>query len=284
MGSWLVMATPLVIGYMVRRLHRRGGGRRAWANLDATTLWFGGAAAAMFAASILSLSRSTFLGMLAAVLCGGLIVVAHRGRDSVVWLAGIVAVSAFIAAALPGTADLVSRFENSGSEAKWSRIQIWHDTLPMVRDFPLTGVGLGAYRTAMVVYQQADRELAFNQAHNQYLQLVAEGGLLLAMPLVLACAAFAATVLRRMREDRSHTFWLRAGAVAGVAGIAVQSLFETGLRMPANALLFATLCAVAVYDAHPDRGVDVLGPQEHGGVGTKKRGWVGPSPSSPSGS
>ena len=191
---------------------------------------------------------------------------------------GIVVVSAFIAAAMPRTADLLSRFEHSGIEAKWSRIQIWHDTLPMVRDFPLTGVGLGAYRNAMVVYQQADRELSFNQAHNHYLQLVAEGGLFLAIPLVLAGVAFASTVLRRMKEDRSPTFWMRAGATAGIIGIGTQSLWETGLRMPANALLFAAICAVAAYDPYPDRGVETLAPPDRRTFGTTKKGWDNPSP------
>ena len=277
MGSWLVMGTPLVLGYMATRLQKRGG-RRGLATLDATTLWLGGAAAAMYAASILSLSRSTFLGMVAALLCAGFIAVVHRGRGAAAWLMGIVVVSAFIAAAMPRTADLLSRFEHSGIEAKWSRIQIWHDTLPMVRDFPLTGVGLGAYRNAMVVYQQADRELSFNQAHNHYLQLVAEGGLFLAIPLVLAGVAFASTVLRRMKEDRSPTFWMRAGATAGIIGIGTQSLWETGLRMPANALLFAAICAVAAYDPYPDRGVETLAPPDRRTFGTTKKGWDNPSP------
>jgi hypothetical protein len=45
-------------------------------------------------------------------------------------------------------------------------------------------------------------------------------------------------------------FWIRSGAVAGIAGIFVQSFWETGLRMPANALLFAALCAAAIHKPH----------------------------------
>lgn len=247
MGSWLVMTAPFVVGYLIARLQKRSGARGRL-KLDALTIWLGAAAAAMYAASILSLSRSTFLGMVAAGLSGGLMAVARRGRAAATWFTGVVVASLLIAAAMPRTADLVSRFEEGGGGREWSRLEIWHDTLPIVQDFPLTGIGVGAYRTAMVVYQQADRQLFFNQAHNQYLQLAAEGGLLLGVPLVIATIAFAAAVVRKTREDRSPTFWIRAGAVAGIVGIAVQSLWETGLRMPANGLLFAALCAAAIHE------------------------------------
>jgi hypothetical protein len=43
--------------------------------------------------------------------------------------------------------------------------------------------------------------------------------------------------------------WLRIGAAAGILGLAVQSVFETGLRMPANALLFALLAAIVVHES-----------------------------------
>ena len=49
------------------------------------------------------------------------------------------------------------------------------ETLPIIRDFPLTGTGAGTFPTAMLVYQQSDRRLFFNQAHNHYLQFAAEG-------------------------------------------------------------------------------------------------------------
>jgi hypothetical protein len=36
-----------------------------------------------------------------------------------------------------------------------------------------------------------------------------------------------------------------------MVGVLVQSLWETGLRLPANGLLFAALAAVAVHDDDP---------------------------------
>ena len=48
----------------------------------------------------------------------------------------------------------------------------------MTSDFWLTGVGAGAFQRGMLVYQEGSRLFFFNQAHNEYLQLLAEGGLL----------------------------------------------------------------------------------------------------------
>jgi hypothetical protein len=70
----------------------------------------------------------------------------------------------------------------------------------------------------------------------------------LLLPLSFAAAAFAAAVPRELAADRSSMFWLRAGASAGIIGVLTQSLWETGLRLPANGLLFAVLCGIAVHD------------------------------------
>src|SRR5204862_3087105 len=75
---------------------------------------------------------------------------------------------------------LAERFVRSRTSVE-DRLRIWSDTLPMVRDFRLTGTGAGTYRTAMLYYQRADRVVVqFNQAHNHDLQAAAEGGVVLA--------------------------------------------------------------------------------------------------------
>jgi O-antigen ligase len=106
----------------------------------------------------------------------------------------------------------------------------------------------------MLVYQQADRTVFFNQAHNHYLQLAAEGGALLAVPVAVAAAALAVTIRRRLAADALPAFWIRLGATSSLVAVAVQSLWETGLRMPANAVLFAIVAAVAAAPMRGGRG------------------------------
>jgi O-antigen ligase len=142
-------------------------------------------------------------------------------------------------------ADILAGRLIGGTEV--SRGTIWRETIPVIRDFPLTGTGLGTYRSAMTVYQQSKSELLFNQAHNEYLQLVAEGGLLLTIPAVAAFLAWLGLAIDRRGGDRRDVAVLRVAALAAMAGVATQCIWDATLRMPANAMLFALLAAVVTH-------------------------------------
>jgi O-antigen ligase len=254
MGTWLLMALLLVTGYVFARFQNRAKVATLAAAVDTKMIWLIGSATAILVAIIVSLSRSASVGTLAGATFLAAMAARHGGRARVGILAGA-AVAFAIVMTNPRTVDLGRRFERSGTNATWSRLQIWRETVPILQDFPLTGTGFGSYRTAMLVYQQSDRSLFFNQAHNQYLQLAAEGGLVLLIPLAMACCILATRAVRRLAQDRTPMFWIRTGAVAGIIGALVQSLWETGLRMPANGLLFAALAAIAIHEEHEEMRV-----------------------------
>jgi O-antigen ligase len=129
------------------------------------------------------------------------------------------------------------------------RLQVWSDGLRIARDFPMTGSGLNTFGTAMAVYQTGDRHLQYQEAHNNYLQIAAEGGLLLGVPVCVALWIVVREVRRRFREAprEGTTYWLRVGAVIGLLAIGLQSLVEFSLQMPGNAALFAVVAAVALH-------------------------------------
>jgi putative inorganic carbon (HCO3(-)) transporter len=250
MGTWLVMALPLVMGYIVARFDDRARRGSFAAAIDTRMVWLMGAAGMMFVAIIVSLSRSAAVGTLSSGMFLGVFAGTRRSRG---WWAVLATAAVFIMilVAIPRSVDLGRRFEDPrapGTSAAWDREQIWRETLPIVRDFPVTGTGAGSFRTAMLVYQQSDRGLFFNQAHNQYLQFAAEGGLILIVPLLCAAVLFARAAARRLSRDHAPMVWIRAGAAGGIVGVLVQSIWETGLRLPANGLLFAAICAIVVHD------------------------------------
>ncbi len=106
----------------------------------------------------------------------------------------------------------------------------------------------------MFVYQRSSRAVYFNQAHNHYLQVAAEGGVLLAGAVILALAAFLRTARARLTERPSGLFWIRAGAACGLGAVALQSVWETGLVMPANGALAALLAAIVIFERPTDNG------------------------------
>ncbi|HTY56080.1 MAG TPA: O-antigen ligase family protein, partial [Candidatus Binataceae bacterium] len=58
------------------------------------------------------------------------------------------------------------------------RVSLWHDSLGMIREFPLLGVGLGCWPELFPYYHRPPWQSGrFLEAHNDYLQLLAETGL-----------------------------------------------------------------------------------------------------------
>ena len=112
----------------------------------------------------------------------------------------------------------------------------------------MSGTGAGTYGIAMLYYQRADRFVQFNQAHNQYLQVAAEGGIVLVGLVLAALTALARTIGQRLESESTGAYWIRVGAACGLLAVALQSLWETGLVMPANAALAAVLAAIACHE------------------------------------
>jgi putative inorganic carbon (hco3(-)) transporter len=254
-ATWVIMAAPLCIGYIAARagrgesvdpafLNRRARLARA---LDGRTAWLAAAGAVMIVALLLSMSRS---GILSLLIASALTAAASRRRRSRShgWIvAALVVLTVGMALTRVDMSALADRFGRSGSSVA-DRLRIWRDTVPIVRDFWLTGTGVGTFQTAMLYYQQSDRLRQFNQAHNHFLQAAAEGGLVLLALVGFALAALARSARERLAGDISGAYWIRAGAVCGLLAVALQSVWETGLTMPANAALAAILAAIATHE------------------------------------
>ena len=129
------------------------------------------------------------------------------------------------------------------------RTDAWRDTARIIHDFPAFGTGLGTYGEAMLIYQRVSRDQIYLQAHNDYLQLAAEGGAIVLVPAIILLLMIALVIRHRFRtgDDDVLTHWLRVGAVAGLAGIAAQSLVEFSLQMPGNTATFVLLLALAMH-------------------------------------
>jgi O-antigen ligase len=254
-ATWIIMAAPLCFGYLLAR----GSGREEssaelvsrrtrFARLaDGRTAWLAAAAAMMLAALLASQSRSAIVAFTGALAVSA---VAHRGHSTIrraSWGAAVLLLVVGFALTRADIPALAERFGQSGTAVR-DRLTIWSDTLPMIKDFWLAGTGAGTYRTAMLAYQRADRNVQFNQAHNHYLQAAAEGGIVVAGLLVAMLAALVQQIQKQLEAESSGTYWIRAGAACGLMAAALQAVWETGLVMPANAALAAVLAAIASYE------------------------------------
>jgi O-antigen ligase len=260
-ATWLVMALSLTAGYVIARVHSRAPGGMTLTASDAfddTAMWLTTSAGLMAAGLVVGLSRSGLIAGGSSMLTLWMLSSRRMHARGRVWLlSGLAAVTA-VAIAYANTTAVAGRIVETLNRGMGGRAAIWRATWPMVKDFWLTGVGAGAFERGMMVYQPSPHETYFNHAHNDYLQLLTEGGLLLAIPAILIAWAGIRQIRARLRADRSSMYWVRVGAVSGMVAVAVQSLWETGLRVPANTLLFAVLAAIALHSAPepPRRAAD----------------------------
>lgn len=158
-------------------------------------------------------------------------------------------------AALLGGERLTSRFGDMAYElgieearVRWGdrRIEIWSATIELIRERPLAGWGFAAYRAAVTRHHDASGEMSLEQAHNDYLELLASGGVIAAVAVLWMLLLFVRRSRAVLRSPDPSRRALCAGALAGLAGAAFHSLFDFGLHITINALVFAPLVATAV--------------------------------------
>ncbi len=220
----------------------------------------------MCAGIVLSASRGGVLSLgaevvfLAIVAIPGLISSGKRGKPGWVGVllrtaGALVLGAASIAGAtfLVGSEGLVQNISQSQTAVeteatmseRFSRRDIWGATGRLIKDHPTLGVGLGAFQFAYTRYDPSSGVQRVEQAHNDYLQIVADagvvGGLLAA---IFAILLFARGFLAAQTGDRRKRAII-LGALTGCFAIAIHSFVEFNLQITSNAQLFLALAALA---------------------------------------
>ena len=153
------------------------------------------------------------------------------------------------------------------AEVDWKlggRAGAWGDAWRIHQAFPWFGTGLNTYGSATLLLQEFEKATAhYVEAHNDYLQLLVEGGWLVTVPALVLIGLFAREVRRRFREARDDQDGLLAppGRGDGDCGHrASRKSWSSACRCPGNAALFTVLCAIAV------RKASVKGPRNARGA------------------
>ena len=150
---------------------------------------------------------------------------------------------------------VVNRVENAillQDDSTLQRVRLWEDTVRMIWDKPLLGVGLGNFafnipqymsRESLVVKQRREQQtgqdlMAFS-AHNEYLEIWAETGILgMAVLGVLLYQLLRAVYHLVKRYIRGEAPLLVVGLVAAVLATLTHSFFSTNLQQPVSATHF----------------------------------------------
>jgi O-antigen ligase len=131
------------------------------------------------------------------------------------------------------------------------RVAIYRDCLRMFAKRPILGWGLGTFVDVYPQFRSFYTDQTVNAAHNDYLQLMSETGLLgFAAGLWFVSAAVRSAIRKCRNWSADVDGAVALAASLGITGILVHSFLDFNLQVPANALLFYVLCSVAGMNSH----------------------------------
>ncbi|MEH6587324.1 MAG: O-antigen ligase family protein [Halioglobus sp.] len=190
-------------------------------------------------------------------LAGALLVYTSKGFSPriVAFLGSLVLVDVLILGRWFGLDKVVERLAQTNPDTEG---RVWSNTytIDYIEKFPITGSGGGSYYGIFPNFHPADLVGYYNHAHNDYLEFAAELGIP-ATGVLIAVALLALLASSRVLKRR-HTALYRGTAFCvcmAVFWAAMHSLADFNLQVPANALTFTSLLALAfIAGSLPGRG------------------------------
>ncbi|MCK5915781.1 MAG: O-antigen ligase family protein, partial [Deltaproteobacteria bacterium] len=149
---------------------------------------------------------------------------------------------AFYGGLLGGYDDLIKRFTDLQSSIS-QRWIVWHLSLPMLFDHPLTGIGLESYSKLSPFHlKNFPDHILWDRAHNEYVELaVSLGG-----PAMLIFLRWLLSSLvvhgRRILQKREAIIGI--AAFAGIISFFIHGTCDFGWQLPANSVYCVTLMAL----------------------------------------
>ncbi len=223
---------------------------------------------------VLSQSRSGVACAVGAPVLTGGVIAARRGAKSLfVALLGLPVLAVVVGAVIWTQADdLRGRLERSSDDWRW-RSEMWRGTIQMIRDAPVWGHGGGSFHLVDSRYVRLLPGRAAVHAHNDYLHVGAEYGLVgLALALITGLAMVSGWLRVALRSRHEKNARLAAGALGMIAAALAQSFVDFNLHIFGNSLVLVTALGAIASLSHATgdlrnrwppprigRGVAVLG-------------------------
>jgi len=150
---------------------------------------------------------------------------------------------------------MIHRIENAvrlEDDSSLQRVRLWEDTLRLIFDRPFLGVGLGNFEFAVPRFMSREslevklrredavgQELMAFSAHNEYLEVWAETGLIGVVAFGILLLQIGRSLLDLIRRYiRGDVSFLAVGFAGSILATLVHAFFSTNLQQPASAVHF----------------------------------------------
>ncbi len=211
LGEYILLVLPVSIGLMWT-------GKKIWHKLV-----YAGISAVLLGALILTFSRGCWVGLMVAA---AIFITFVAGK---LWGLGLIALP-IIPAILPES--IINRFTSIGDMKDSStsyRVYIWMGTLAMIRDFWISGIGMGAEAFKAVYPFYSYNGIVAPHSHNLFLQILVESGIMgIVLFGIILCFFLKrmATGYQLAGGKGASLSTIICAISAGVCGFLVQGLFD----------------------------------------------------------
>ena len=202
-------------------------------------LLFGFMTVIMAVSLFFSLSRGGTISFFTGVALFMVLMFQYDKGSRKLWMIGFFVTVVLCYVIYLGIDPLIERFYKTDISSE-ERIVVWSATWTAVRDFWLTGSGLGSFINIFPLYSPPSVQGGvYDYAHNDYLEFFLETGLVGTIFLVVFLALLLFTVLKNPLRSRIGV--LRAAALTSAFTMMVHSIFDFNLHILSNMLMFACI-------------------------------------------
>jgi len=139
-----------------------------------------------------------------------------------------------------------AEFVSSDGLTSNGRTELLVETIPLIKTYPVFGCGLGGYETAFSKFKMSGMLVTDDYVHNDYLQLLAELGLVgFVIGSTLAVSIVRVALRCTLKSPNPDAHYLAVACAGALSAIALHSLADFNLYIPANAMLLAWIGGMA---------------------------------------
>jgi O-antigen ligase len=217
-------------------------------------------AVATFIAITSSLSKGGALATFTSLLAMGMLASGRHlsGHTRLAAFGGLLATTLLLFVFVTPT-RLVEQFAVVVSDDQTEgRLPIWQNTVRLIAAYPFIGVGLGNFYPGVLPYQTEGNAVAWVHAHNDYLQLLAELGIIgWLLPVGVAAVALVRAVRAALGAPTRDGRLLGLASGGALIALAAHSLADFNTYVISNALVLAWIAGIAstLSLGHPARDV-----------------------------
>jgi O-antigen ligase len=210
-----------------------------------------GTAAILIATSLfVTLSRGGIISLTLSMGLFALFLILKTDQKQVGWGVGIIFLMVLCLTGTEAWDMIFERFGNIRNEAGViysDRFIMWEDSAEIIKDFPLFGAGAGTFENIYPKYRSYPGNARLEHAHNDYLEFLATGGIIIPALIVAALAVILYKSFRSYsRRREGYAIYLFAGCLAAVFSILLHSFVDFNMQVGANGLYLFFILALAV--------------------------------------